>query len=127
VAGFIGSPAMNLLMGRISEGAFIDAGATRWPLPAQYASMEGREVVYGIRPEHLRLDPNGIEGRVHVVEPTGSETQVMLRTSMCAVMGDVSLIGAFRERITARPDEALSISPELSLVHIFDKASGQRI
>jgi multiple sugar transport system ATP-binding protein len=89
--------------------------------------MEGREVVYGIRPEHLRLDPNGIEGRVHVVEPTGSETQVMLRTSMCAVMGDISLIGAFRERITARPDEVLAIMPEVNLVHVFDKATGQRI
>ena len=127
VAGFIGSPAMNLLIGRISEGVFLDAGATRWPLPQQYAEMEGKEIIYGIRPEHLRLDPNGIEGRVHVVEPTGSETQVMFRTSMCAVMGDVSLIGAFRERITARPDEVLAVSPDIDLVHIFDKATGQRI
>jgi multiple sugar transport system ATP-binding protein len=127
VAGFIGSPAMNLLTGRITEGAFVDAGGTRWPLPAQYAAKEGLEVIYGIRPEHLRLDPNGIEGRVHVVEPTGSETQVVLRTSMCAVVGDVSLIAAFRERITARPDDMISIMPDLSLVHIFDRASGQRI
>jgi multiple sugar transport system ATP-binding protein len=127
VAGFIGSPAMNLLAGRITDGAFVDAGGTWWPLPPQYAQKEGLEVIYGIRPEHLRLDPNGIEGRVHVVEPTGSETQVVLRTSMCAVVGDVSLIAAFRERITARPDDVISISPDLSLVHIFDRASGQRL
>ncbi len=121
VAGFIGSPAMNMLAGRIKDGAFIDAGGTRWPLPPGHAGREGAEVVYGIRPEHLRLDPNGIQARIQVVEPTGSETQVTLR------VGEVSLIGAFRERIAAQHGEVLAVSPDLALVHLFDKASGQRL
>ena len=121
VAGFIGSPAMNMLPGRIVDGGFMDAGGTRWPLPPQHAGRNGAEVVYGIRPEHLRLDPNGVQTKIQVVEPTGSETQVVLRA------GDISLMGAFRERIVARHGEVLAVSPELGLVHLFDKASGQRL
>jgi multiple sugar transport system ATP-binding protein len=121
VAGFIGSPAMNMLAGLIKDGAFVDAGGTHWPLPPAYAGREGAEVVYGIRPEHLRLDPDGIQARLQVVEPTGSETQVTLR------IGDVSVMGAFRERIAANHGDVLAVSPDLALVHIFDKATGQRI
>ena len=120
VAGFIGSPAMNMLAGRIQDGSFIDGGGTRWPLPPAHAGRDGAEVVYGIRPEHLRLDPNGIQARIQVVEPTGSETQVTLR------IGEISVMGAFRERITAGHGDVLAISPDLALVHIFDKATGQR-
>jgi multiple sugar transport system ATP-binding protein len=121
VAGFIGSPAMNMLAGRIKDGSFIDGGGTHWPLPPAHAGREGAEVVYGIRPEHLRLDPNGIQARIQVVEPTGSETQVTLR------IGEISVMGAFRERIVANHGDVLAVSPDLPLVHIFDKASGQRI
>jgi multiple sugar transport system ATP-binding protein len=121
VAGFIGSPAMNMLPGRIKDGKFIDGGGTSWPLPPVHAGREGAEVVYGIRPEHLRLDPNGIQATIQVVEPTGSETQVILR------IGEISVMGAFRERIAANHGDVLAVSPELDLVHLFDKASGQRI
>ncbi|MBM3591925.1 MAG: sn-glycerol-3-phosphate ABC transporter ATP-binding protein UgpC [Alphaproteobacteria bacterium] len=121
VAGFIGSPAMNMLPGRIKDGKFIDGGGTSWPLPPVHAGREGAEVVYGIRPEHLRLDPNGIQATIQVVEPTGSETQVILR------IGEISVMGAFRERIAANHGDMLAVSPELDLVHLFDKASGQRI
>ena len=121
VAGFIGSPAMNMLHGKVSAGAFVDASGMRWPMPANHGAAEGSEIVYGVRPEHLRLDANGVPTRVHVVEPTGSETQVVLR------LGEVSLMGAFRERIAAGPGEALPVSPELGLVHLFDKKTGKRI
>ncbi len=121
VAGFIGSPAMNLLHGRISGGAFISVGDVRWPLPADHKAAEGAEVVYGIRPEHLSLDPAGIRATVHVIEPTGSETQVIMK------LGGVSLMGAFRERITEKPGDPLPVSPDTRLVHLFDKATGQRL
>jgi multiple sugar transport system ATP-binding protein len=121
VAGFIGSPAMNLLEGRIEDGAFHVGRGMRWPLPPNGTAAAGQEVIYGIRPEHLRLDPDGIPATLQVVEPTGSETQVILR------VGDVSVVGAFRERINIRPGEILPISPDTSLVHLFDKATGQRI
>ncbi|MBR0658322.1 ABC transporter ATP-binding protein [Neoroseomonas oryzicola] len=119
VAGFIGSPAMNMMEGRIEGGAFRGPGGVAWPLPP--GAPASGEVIYGIRPEHLRLDPNGLPASVHVIEPTGSETQVVMH------LGDASVIGAFRERITARPGETLPVSPDTSLVHLFDKATGQRI
>jgi multiple sugar transport system ATP-binding protein len=121
VAGFIGSPAMNMLHGRADGGAFVDGSGTRWPLPPGRAVADGTEIVYGIRPEHLRLDANGVKARVHVVEPTGSETQVVLK------VGDASLMAAFRERITEGPGEPLPVSPELGLVHLFDRKTGKRI
>jgi multiple sugar transport system ATP-binding protein len=121
VAGFIGSPAMNMLRGRISGNAFRAEDGTQWPLPANGHARAEREAVYGIRPEHLRLDPEGIRATVQVVEPTGSETQVIMR------VGEASLVGAFRERVSARPGDTLPISPEPALAHLFDAASGQRI
>jgi multiple sugar transport system ATP-binding protein len=121
VAGFIGSPAMNMLPGKVAGGSFVDAGGASWPMPQGHGAAEGAEIVYGIRPEHLRLDPAGIQARVHVVEPTGSETQVVLK------VGGVTVMGAFRERITQNPGEVLPVSPDTALVHLFNKKTGRRI
>ncbi|MBR0681326.1 sn-glycerol-3-phosphate ABC transporter ATP-binding protein UgpC [Roseomonas eburnea] len=121
VAGFIGSPAMNMMEGRVEGGSFRGPGDVAWPLPLNGAPPPGGEVIYGIRPEHLRLDPEGLPATVHVVEPTGSETQVLMH------VGGANLIGAFRERIIAKPGEILKVSPETSLVHLFDKGTGQRV
>jgi multiple sugar transport system ATP-binding protein len=77
---------------------------------------------YGIRPEHMRLsDEDGITATIQIVEPTGSETQVMLR------IGDTPLTCAFRERITKGPGETIRIKPDLDLVHLFAGGSGQRL
>ena len=119
VAGFIGSPAMNMLEGRIENGAFVGPGGVAWPLPP--GAPASGEVVYGVRPEHLRLDPDGLSASVHVIEPTGSETQVVMH------IGEAHVIGAFRERITARHGETLRVSPDPSLIHLFDRGTGQRI
>jgi multiple sugar transport system ATP-binding protein len=120
VAGFIGSPAMNMIEGRIEGGAFRTADAIAWPLPANGHAPAG-ELVYGIRPEHFRLDPEGLSATVQVVEPTGSETQVVMR------IGETHCLGAFRERISARPGDILPVSPDPQLVHLFDRQTGQRI
>jgi len=120
VAGFIGSPAMNMLHGRVEGGSFVADDGTVWPLRANGRAPAG-DVIYGIRPEHLRLDPEGLRATVQVVEPTGSETQVLLR------IGESTLIGAFRERVSARPGSILPVSPDPGLVHLFDRQSGQRI
>jgi multiple sugar transport system ATP-binding protein len=121
VAGFIGSPAMNMIPGQIVGGAFVDGGGIRWPLPPGCKAAEGAEVVYGIRPEHLKLDRDGIKASVHVIEPTGSETQVIMK------IGGANVMGAFRERIVEKPGEPLPVSPDVALVHLFDKSTGQRI
>ncbi len=121
VAGFIGSPSMNFIKGRISGGMF-GAEGVRLPLPPQGSGMEeGRPVIYGVRPEHLRLDAQGIAAQVVVIEPTGSETQVIMR------LAGGTVLGAFRERVSTRPGDSLHIAPDPALVHLFDEASGVRL
>jgi multiple sugar transport system ATP-binding protein len=117
VAGFIGSPAMNLLNGEVRDGAFHAEGGAVLPLPP---GASRNAATYGIRPEHLMLAEDGIPATISVVEPTGSETQVSMR------IGDTPLIGAFRERIAGRPGEILRIQPDLALVHLFGP-DGQRV
>jgi multiple sugar transport system ATP-binding protein len=120
VAGFIGSPAMNFLKGRIEGGTF-RLDDLRLPVPPASSGANGAAVIYGIRPEHWRLASEGVDAIVHVVEPTGSETQVMAR------IGGVPVICAFRERISARPGEAIRVAPDPTLVHLFDEATGARL
>jgi multiple sugar transport system ATP-binding protein len=110
VAGFIGSPAMNLLAGEVAEGGFRAQGGALLPLPP---GASPRVATYGIRPEHLMLAEDGVPAKIVIVEPTGSETQVSLR------IGETPLIGAFRERVSGRPGETLKVKPDLSLVHLF--------
>ena len=117
VAGFIGSPAMNLLPGR-GEPAGFATGGVHLPLPPGAPDTAG---IYGIRPEHWRLDPAGVPAVVTLVEPTGSETQVAAR------LGSQPILCAFRERVAAGPGETIHIAPAVELVHLFDKASGMRL
>jgi len=120
VAGFIGSPAMNFLKGRM-EGSTFRVGDLALPVPSAQLQGNGAAMIYGIRPEHWRLGGDGVDATVQVVEPTGSETQVIAR------LGGNPIICAFRERISARPGEAIRIAPDPSVVHLFDEASGARL
>jgi multiple sugar transport system ATP-binding protein len=76
--------------------------------------------VYGVRPEHFVLSADGLPATVHVIEPTGSETQVM------AEFAGSPVVCAFRERVSARPGEIIRMAPDPSLVHVFDAATGLR-
>jgi multiple sugar transport system ATP-binding protein len=121
VAGFIGSPAMNFVKGRIDGQGFAAEGGFTLPVGAAPAASAGRPVVYGLRPEHIRIDAQGIPAEVIVVEPTGSETQVVLRT------GGQEMIAVFRERLSARPGETIPIVPTLANAHLFDAETGRRL
>ena len=123
VAGFIGSPAMNMIQGVIRPGAtpaFEAEDGTRLPLGSAPGNSDGRKAIYGFRPEHLALG-GPVKTEITVIEPTGSETQVV------AKLAGQKIVGVFRERISARPGEVLSVAPNLSSVHLFDAASGQRL
>jgi multiple sugar transport system ATP-binding protein len=121
VAGFIGSPSMNFIRGTAQSGMFRSEGGVVLPLPKGHAIGEGKAVTYGIRPEHLRLDQDGTEVEVVLLEPTGSETQVVVRA------GSNDITGVFRERIMAGPGDRIRISPDVSLIHLFDAETGQRL
>ena len=116
VAGFIGSPSMNFIAGQTTPGGFQTADGIMLPTIANAPQA----TTYGIRPENLRVDPDGIAMDVVVLEPTGSETQVIGR------IGKQPVSAIFRERIDAAPGSTLRVMPDLNVVHLFD-ASGARV
>jgi multiple sugar transport system ATP-binding protein len=120
VAGFIGSPAMNILEGQIHSSGFA-MGDLILPVSDAPTTSVGRPVYYGIRPEHFHLRQDGIPAEVVVVEPTGSETQVVAKA------GGREITCVFRERVLAKPGEIIHIAPDPALVHLFDKSSERRI
>jgi multiple sugar transport system ATP-binding protein len=121
VAGFIGSPAMNFIPGRVEAGAFRTDGGVLLPLAAAHKGADGKRAVYGARPEHFVLSGDGVPAEVVVVEPTGSEMQVVAR------LGGQEIVCVFRERLTARPGETITIRPDPGLAHLFDAETGRRL
>jgi multiple sugar transport system ATP-binding protein len=121
VAGFIGSPAMNVLNGRLEADGFVGEGGLKLPVSGGAVVSAGTPAVYGIRPEHFALTEAGVPVEVAVVEPTGSETQVVVRSH------GQELTCVFRERVRARPGETIHIRPDPAQVHLFDPASGRRL
>jgi multiple sugar transport system ATP-binding protein len=124
VAGFIGSPAMNFLPGKLAVNghASVQAdGGLALPLSGAPANSNGRPVVYGIRPEHLTIADDGLPAEVVVVEPTGSETQVF------AKLGGKEIVAVMRERVSVGPGDRIRLRPDPAAVHLFDGPSGQRL
>lgn len=120
VAGFLGSPAMNFLNGTITRDGFVAPGIML-PLPEGVRGLQDRNVVYGIRPEHFTVDDSGVTMEVLLVEPMGSETQVTMK------LGEITITGVFRERITLTPGSTIRVRPELASIHLFAADSGQRL
>jgi len=124
VAGFIGSPAMNFIKGTIRANgrlAFEGAGGVELPLAAAPQGSDGRAVVYGVRPEHFVIADDGADAQVQVIEPTGSELQVV------AKLGHEDIIAVFRERHAFKPGDKIRLKPDPRLVHLFDEPTGQRL
>jgi len=120
VAGFIGSPAMNMIPGEIVDGAFRADDGTILPLHDTGSAQSGQKLIYGLRPE--AITPGGtIPVRVDVTEPTGAETYVV------GNLGGAPMTGVFRDRVSATPGQALNISIDASAVHLFDAESGKRV
>ncbi|TNC72220.1 ABC transporter ATP-binding protein [Rubellimicrobium roseum] len=121
VAGFLGSPAMNLL--DVVPGP--DGVALADGTPLGFAPRGGpARLTLGVRPEHLRLlpadAPQGLPARLRSVEPTGSETLLV------AQMGERPVTVLARERVTARAGDAVRLLPDPGQAHWFD-GEGQRI
>ncbi|PYU64662.1 MAG: sugar ABC transporter ATP-binding protein [Acidobacteria bacterium] len=117
VAGFIGSPAMNFLKGRLNGSAVAVGNGISLPVKTRLES--GRDVLVGVRPEHLAVAPDGVPAEVVVVEPTGADTQIF-----CKLAGtDVTAV--VRERHDFRPGESIRLKPQLT--YLFDPSSGARL
>jgi len=126
VAGFIGSPAMNLIPGAArADGGMMrvtfDGGATL-PLPKGARADDGQAVLYGIRPEHCSISPSGgLPCEVVVVEPTGADTQLYCRFNKQEITATI------KDRTNCRPGDRIHLVPDLARAHIFDAAGGRRL
>jgi multiple sugar transport system ATP-binding protein len=121
VAGFIGSPAMNFLAGKVGAAGITINSVNGFSLPVKTNLEASREVILGIRPEHLEIADDGFEAEVVVIEPTGSETQLFAR------VGGQEIAAVFRERHEFAPGQRIRLRPKAECAHLFDPSSGQRI
>ncbi len=124
VAGFIGSPAMNFIPGTLQpgqQGLKVASGATI-PIGAYPQELEGAEAEFGIRPEHIEVaEHQGFEVRVEVVEPTGSETHVVLD------MAGEKLVALIRSRMLIAVGDRLSVTFGEDQGHLFEAKTGRRL
>ena len=128
VAQFIGSPAMNVMTGKVKRSggpAHVEvAGGVRWPLQ-QGPGTEGQAVSYGIRPGDLRLAspdaPDAVPAEIVVVEPTGAETELLIQA------GNDQLILVTHGRPNVNPGDRIGLSIDPAKVHVFDQGTGARL
>ena len=131
VAGFVGSPAMNLLRGtlRSDHGWMLttdhgDIALGDPPQAAMWQSWRDREVVLGIRPEHLQpqaTGPTALSARLEVLEPVGNEIFLNLRH------GTQPLVSRVAPQVLPEPGSTVALGLVMERLHLFDGASGVRI
>jgi multiple sugar transport system ATP-binding protein len=102
VAAFLGTPAMNFLSPQAARPFF--------PVP--------QGIVVGVRPEHVRVVPNGVPARVEIVEVAGSDAFVHVDRGLIAKL---PAVGRPAER------DEVGIAIDRAGVHLFDEASGERV
>ena len=131
VAGFIGSPTMSFIPGKLydqNDTRWVDAGQFRVPLPSQIAEPDGREVIVGLRPEHLSLTPaeptqknTKIDAVVELIEPLGSSTVVYARAGK-------HLLGFITEsKQIISLGQPVTLSADLKQVLFFDGKTEQNL
>ncbi|HET9069130.1 MAG TPA: TOBE domain-containing protein, partial [Amaricoccus sp.] len=124
VAGFIGSPAMNIVEGTIRSGmATLPTGTAVAPAPG----AEGAPVLVGIRPEHLipaAADaPGAIPVEVEAAELLGADAY-----GHGHLPGDrAPFVVRFPGNTPPRPGERLSARADPAFVHLFDPETGRRL
>jgi multiple sugar transport system ATP-binding protein len=127
VAGFIGSPAMNLFPMAVTDGAnglALVADGMQVPVPAHLREglrpHQGKACIAGIRPEDVRVEPPdgltaaALRARVDVVEPLGSDAYLYL------IVGSSTLIARVGGRTPVRAGEDLTIWLDTRHLHAFD-------
>jgi len=132
VAGFIGSPAMNLLPGRVvQDGGVMSVQGDGFsvPLPDSLAGAARSEgdgsVLLGVRPEHVQPARPGAPGEilapVEVVEHLGNEVLVYLGIS------GQTITARFPAGIAVQPQQQVSLNFDPNNLHLFDATSGNAI
>jgi multiple sugar transport system ATP-binding protein len=134
VAGFIGSPTMNLVDATIADGNVQFAGGDSLPLPDKFKSAvsAGQRVVFGMRPDDVHPTGHGLPSaageqvaqrdlRVSVTEPLGNETLVF------APFGGAEWVARRLNPIPLEPGRAVRMTFDLAKAHLFAAEGGQAI
>ncbi|MGP1395948.1 MAG: ABC transporter ATP-binding protein [Inquilinaceae bacterium] len=114
VAGFIGTPSMNLIDGEVSAAAMFEAPGVRVPLDPDRFDLASGPATLGLRPEHITLGRGDHKAAVRVVEPTGHENIVILELE-----GGVKI--TTRTEASRRPvlGETVAVGFDADGIHLF--------
>jgi oligogalacturonide transport system ATP-binding protein len=130
VAGFIGSPEMNLMPARLGDGV-VQVGEIALPLPQGSAAPGGaRAVLFGLRPEHLgvlpRTDAMPVAATLRFVEHMGNEVFVHATLAGQAVTARIAAeqAGALQ---AAERGAAFTLHLQLGQAHFFDAGDGRTL
>ncbi|MGB8858004.1 MAG: sn-glycerol-3-phosphate ABC transporter ATP-binding protein UgpC [Ilumatobacteraceae bacterium] len=126
VAGFIGSPAMNVMQCSV-DGDSAEFASLRIPLsPAQRDALTSDQITVGVRPEglHLSHDGTGMHATIVTVEELGSDSYLY-----CTPEGhpDTSVVSRAEGLSAARPGDVVQLKPDPGALHLFDTATGARL
>ncbi|HXE93850.1 MAG TPA: ATP-binding cassette domain-containing protein [Gaiellaceae bacterium] len=124
VAGFIGSPAMNLCTVPLSNGT-ASFGGVDVPLPTGVAGNGRSTLVIGMRPESLDVAADGIPAKVDVVEDVGADAFVFCSTELAGET--IKLVARTEVRKAPKQGERVTLRPRPDEAHLFDSASGERL
>ena len=128
VAGFIGSPTMNLCPVQLGTNGAIALGEAKVAVDdalAGVARSNGRGLVLGLRPESLEVGQDGLPARVEVVEELGADAYVFC---VAEVEGEeLKLVARTTARDVPRQGERVSLSPRPNEAHLFDSDTGERL
>ena len=134
VAGFIGSPPMNMEEAVLTDGKLAFASGATLPLPPRFRSSvrEGQKVTFGLRPDDVYPSGHGlhagdadavheIELPVTITEPLGNETLVFTQ------FNGRDWVSRMLNPRPLRPGEAVRMSLDLSRAHLFDGETGKAL
>ncbi|MXQ09163.1 sn-glycerol-3-phosphate ABC transporter ATP-binding protein UgpC [Alphaproteobacteria bacterium GH1-50] len=122
VAGFIGSPAMNFMAGRVQGGAVEVAGLGRTVTPQVTLPGEGTAVTVGIRPEHVTIDPSGDSHSVDLTEALGGVSYAYLTSDT----GERMIVEE-RGDIRSKEGDRVGLRFDDARIYLFDSATEARI
>ena len=121
VAGFIGSPAMNLIEGSIRDGRFVTTGGTRL---APVDAGDRPNVILGVRADDMRVSEaggGGIDVRIYAFENTGEATLLTVQ------WGRQRVIAKGGRHLRKDQGDMVSISLDPNHLYLFDPETGNRI
>jgi sn-glycerol 3-phosphate transport system ATP-binding protein len=124
VASFIGSPAMNLMNGRLSDRGFV-VSETNLPLAQDLLpqSQQGNALTLGVRPEHLTVvQEGGWPMKVEMTELLGAERLIYGKLADAAMI----IVRINATDVSPKRGDTISVSPQTKYLHWFD-AQGKRI